>query len=268
MIFQVTGSFSNIFLYKSMSFEAAIICCQCPGLFNYQYFVNTLFRTSLTPHFYGDELMKTNIALALISAIFLMTWITSFVSIIFSLMPFTTSNPAISGLLASGLLFIAIIGLLNVISFSGSVLFLLEARKTLSRWYLAAPLCISLAVFVITNIFVYFNGKTFLGEPISTVETIWLVVLVLLSPCSVLLFLSSYGHDSSTKIYVAVSSVASVFSIIFLILALIEISRWSSIEALLLPLAFYWTFLMPAIGVCFLSGATMYRKDDNTQDES
>lgn len=212
--------------------------------------------------------MRINIALALTSAIFMMTWVTSLVYIIFNFMSSTASNPIISGLLASGLLFVAIIGLLSTISFSGSVLFLLEARKELPRWYLAIPLCISLAAFAIANFLVYFNGKTFLGEPISIVETLWIVLLVLLSPCSVLFFISSYGHDSSTKIYIAVSSAVGVFSIFFLILALIEISRWSSIEALLLPLAFYWTILMPAIGVCFLSEATMYREDDNTQDES
>ncbi|AKB78015.1 hypothetical protein MSHOH_1532 [Methanosarcina horonobensis HB-1 = JCM 15518] len=147
------------------------------------------------------------------------------------------------------------------------MLFLLKARKILSRWYLAVPMCIFLSLLVITNFLVYFNGKPFLSEPISTAETLWIALLALLSPCSVLFFLSSYGQDSSTKVYIVVSSAASLFSIFFLFLTLIEISRWASIEAVVLPLIFYWTILMPAIGVCFLSNATMYRENDNSEEE-
>ncbi|WP_082088084.1 hypothetical protein [Methanosarcina sp. WWM596] len=205
--------------------------------------------------------MRINIALALTSAVFMMTWVTSFVSIIFSSMSIITP-----GFIASDLLFIIIIELLGIISLSGSVLFLLEARKTLSRWYLAIPLCISLSIFVIANFLVYSNGKSFLGDPVSAVETLWIIILVLLSPCSALFFISSNGHDGSTNVYVAVSSAASIFSMYFLILALRDISKWSSIEAVLLPLAFYWVICISAIGVCFLSKAVMYREDDNTQE--
>lgn len=197
-----------------------------------------------------------------------MAWVTGFISVLFSSMSFTAQDPAISYLLASGLLFIAIIELLSIISLFGSALFLLQARKTLSRWYLAVPLCVLLSLLVITNLFIYLNGKPFLSEPISTVETFWIIILALLSPCSALFFLSSYGHDSSTKVYVVVSSAASLFSLFFLFLALLEISRWSSIEAVLLPLVFYWTVLLPAIGVCFLSKATMYMEDGNAEEES
>ncbi|WP_232308497.1 hypothetical protein [Methanosarcina lacustris] len=138
----------------------------------------------------------------------------------------------------------------------------MEARKTLSRWYLAIPLCISLSVFVITNFLVYSNGKSFLGDPISTLEALWIIILALLSPCSTLLFLSSNGQDYSTNVYVAVSSAASIFSMFFLYLVLKEISKWSSIETVLLPLAFYWTVCMPAIGVCFVSKAIMYTREE------
>jgi len=200
--------------------------------------------------------MRINIALALTSVVFMMTWVTSFVSVIFSSMSIITPD-----FIASDLLFIAIIELLSIISFFGSVLFLVEARKTLSRWYLAIPLCISLSVFVITNFLVYFNEKSFLDDPISTVEALWIIILTLLSPCSVLFFLSSNGHDSSTNVYVAVSSAASIFSMFFLFLALKEISKWSSIETVLLLLAFYWAICMPAIGVCFVSKAVMYTRE-------
>lgn len=103
--------------------------------------------------------MKINIALALTSAVFLMVWVTSFVSAIFRFMPVTRSDPAISDLLASGLLFIAVIELLSIISFSGSVLFLLEARQILSRWYLGVPLCVFMFLLVIVNLLIYSGGK-------------------------------------------------------------------------------------------------------------
>lgn len=212
--------------------------------------------------------MKINIALALTSAVFLMVWVTSFVSAIFRFMPVTTSDPAMSDLLASGLLFIAIIELLSIISFSGSVLFLLEARQILSRWYLGVPLCVFMFLLVIVNLLIYSGGKPFLVDPINMAEALWIIVLALLSPCSVLLFLSLYGHNSLTKVYVAVSSAAGIFSVFFLFFVIIEISRWASIEAVILPLAFYWTVLMPAIGVCFLSKATMDREDDDADEES
>ncbi|WP_082098510.1 MULTISPECIES: hypothetical protein [unclassified Methanosarcina] len=205
--------------------------------------------------------MRINIALALTSVVFMMTWVTGFVSVIFRSMSIITPD-----FIASDLLFITIIELLSIISLFGSLLFLLETRKTLARWYLTIPLCISLSAFVITNFLVYSNGKSFLGNPVSAIETLWIIILVFLSPCSALLFLSSNGHCGSTNVYVAVSSATSVFSMFFLILALREISKWSSIEAVLLPLAFYWTICMPAIGVCFLSKATMYGAD-NVQEE-
>ncbi|MHC1754280.1 MAG: hypothetical protein AB9861_02415 [Methanosarcina sp.] len=210
--------------------------------------------------------MRINIALALTSAVFMMTWVTSFVSVIFHSMPVIIPDFILSDFPASDLFFIAIIELLSITSFFGSLLFLLEARKTLSRWYLAVPLCISLSVFVITNVLVYFSGKPFLGDPISAVEALWITMLALLSPCSVLFFLSSDGHDGSKNVYIVVSSATSIFSIFFLLLALREVSKWSSIEAVLLPLALYWTILMPAIGVCFVSKAAMYRENDNIQE--
>lgn len=67
-------------------------------------------------------------------------------------------------------------------------------------------------------------------------------------------------------VYVVVSLAVSIFSIFFLFLALREISRWSSIDGMLLPLIFYWDICMPAIGVCFLSKATMNITNDDEQE--
>ncbi|HIH75089.1 MAG TPA: hypothetical protein HA306_07935 [Methanosarcina sp.] len=47
-----------------------------------------------------------------------------------------------------------------------------------------------------------------------------------------------------------------------------EIHSSSNIEAVLLPLALYWMILMPAIGVCLLSNATMYTESGNVEEES
>lgn len=212
--------------------------------------------------------MRINIALALTSAIFLMVWVTGFMFAIFQFMPVTVANFEISGLMASGgLIFTAVIELLSIVSFSGSLLFLLEARKTLSRWYLAVPMSVFVFLMVIVNLLVYSGGKPFLADPVSTTETLWIIVLALLSPCSVLFFLSSYGHDSLTEVYLMVSSVAGIFSAFLLFFVLIEVARWASVKALLLPLALYLTILMPAIGVCLLSKATMYGINDNAEEE-
>lgn len=211
--------------------------------------------------------MKINISLAMISAVFLMAWITGFISFVFYFMPITTPGSEMSGLLASGLLFIAVIELLSIISFSGSVIFLLEARKILSRWYLAVPMCGLMFLSVIVNLLVYFYGKPFLSDPISTAEILWIIVLALLSPCSVLLFLSSYGKNGLTTLYVTISSAVSVFSVFLFLFVIIEIPRWASVEAVLFSLAFYLTVLMPAIGVCFLSKSTMCGVNDNEKEE-
>jgi len=205
--------------------------------------------------------MRIKIALALTSAVFMMTWVTGFVSVIIRSMSVTTPE-----VVASDLLFIAIIELLGITSLFGSLLFLLEARKTLSRWHLAIPLCISLSLFVITNFLIYSDEKSFLGAPVSPVETLWLIILALLSPSSVFFFLSSNGHDGSMYVYVVVSLAVSIFSMFFIFLALWEISKLSSIDGVLLPLIFYWDICMPAIGVCFLSKATMYRTNNDIQD--
>jgi hypothetical protein len=205
--------------------------------------------------------MKIKIALALTSVIFMMTWVTGFVSVIIRSMSVTTPE-----LIASDLLFISIIELLGLTSLFGSLLFLLEAKKTLSRWYLAIPLCISLFLFVITNFLVYSDEKSFLGAPVSAVETLWLIILALLSPSSLFFFLSSNGQDGSMYVYVVVSFAVSLFSLFFLFLALREISKESSIDGVMLPLIFYWDICLPAIGVCLLSKATMHRNNNDEQE--
>ena len=90
--------------------------------------------------------------------------------------------------------------LLSIISFFGSMLFLLEARKVLPRWYLAVPLCISLFLLVIVNFWIYFSGKELHSDPFSIAETLSIIFLALLSPFSALVFLSMDRHPDSMDV--------------------------------------------------------------------
>lgn len=197
--------------------------------------------------------MRIKIALALTSAIFLM-W----VALVFKI-PFS------------------VIILLNIISLLGSVLFLLEARDTVHRWHLAVPLCISLSVLTMLDILIYVGGS--LPGSGLILERLWIILLALLPLCSTMVFWSLKGRSGSIDAYVAVSSTVSILSIISLyfvykgiskwstIFSLItawDISKWSTLGAAQFPLIFYWTVLMPIIGICFLVRAITYRNPENT----
>ena len=87
------------------------------------------------------------------SAIFMMYWALMLISYIRYLL-ITTLN----------LSFIGFINLMSIISFLGSVLFLVETRKVLPRWYLAVPLCISLFILVIVNLWIIYSGRELLSD--------------------------------------------------------------------------------------------------------
>ena len=200
-----------------------------------------------------DNFMRIKIALALTSAIFLTMWIALAFKIPFS-----------------------VIILLNIISLLGSILFLLEARDTVHRWHLAVPLCISLSVLTMLDILIYVGG----GLPGSglILERLWIILLALLPPCSAMVFLSLKGRSGSIDTYIAVSSAMSILSIISLFFAYRGISKWSTIFSLItawdiswstigsaqFPMIFYWTVLMPIIGICFLVRAITYMNPENT----
>ena len=201
--------------------------------------------------------MRIKIALVLTSAIFMMYWALMLISYIrYSLI--TTLN----------LSFIDFINLMSIISFLGSVLFLVEARKVLPRWYLAVPLCISLFLLVIVNFLIYFSSKPFHSDPFSIAETLSIIFLALLSPFSALVFLSMDRHPDSMDAYLAVSSVASMLSMLLLFFTLSGLSHALSRGGLtfdgVIPFqAFYWCFVMPIIGICFLVRAITYRNPEN-----
>jgi hypothetical protein len=160
------------------------------------------------------------------------------------------------------------IELLSIISFLGSVLFLLEARKVLPKWYLAVPLSISLFLLVIVNFWVNFSGKELLSDHIGIVEAFGLILLMLLSPFSTLLFLSLHRHPDSMNAYLGVLSVVSMLSMLLLILTLGGLSDALSsggptFDAVVAFQGLYWCFLMPIIGICFLVRAITYKNSGN-----
>lgn len=203
--------------------------------------------------------MRIKIALALTSAIFMMMWIAYLANFInFSMFTLTTSS----------LLFIGLIEFLSIISFFGSILFLLEARKVLPRWYLAVPLSISLLILLIVNFWIYFSGKELLSDHIGLAETLSITFLALLPLFSVLVFLSLHRHPDSMNVYLAVSCTVSLLSIIFLYFTLRGLSYalsrgWPTFDAVALQL-YYWFFVMPIIGICFLVRSITYKNPENT----
>jgi hypothetical protein len=193
------------------------------------------------------------IALALTSAIFMMFWVAILLGYVLP--------SSLLKLISRPILFIE---LLSIISFFGSVFFLLEARKVLTRWYLAVPLCISLFALVIVNFWIYLGIEKFpFGDPTSTAEIFWIILTALLSPFSGLVFLSLRRHPDSMNVYLTISCAASFFSVFSLFLILQEILKWSSYEPLLFFPYVYWVIVMPIIGICFLVRAITYKNPEN-----
>lgn len=206
--------------------------------------------------FYGDDLMRIKIALALMSAIFMFYW----AAVLISYIPWSMSVTILS--------FGDLTELLSIISFLGSVLFLVEARKVLPRWYLAVPLSISLFILVIANFWIIFSGRELLSDHIGIAETLVMLFMALLSPFSALVFLSMDRHPNSMNAYLAVSSVASMLSMLLLFFTLSGLSHALSrggptFDAVVAFQAFYWLFVMPVIGICFLVSAITCRNPEN-----
>ncbi|WP_292389235.1 hypothetical protein [Methanosarcina sp. UBA5] len=187
--------------------------------------------------------MRIKIAMALMSVIFM--FVVAIISNGFYLLP--GSDEAV------------LLEVMSTISLFGSVLFLLDTRKVLPRWYLAVPFCISLSLLVLVS-FWQVNGKEFLSGYRHLVTPLVITILALLSPFSLLVFLSLHRHPYSMKAYLAVSSIASVISISSLLFAVWELSSRHSHEASfsdgLIAIHFlYWLIVMPIIGLSFLHRA-------------
>ncbi|AKB56171.1 hypothetical protein A9239_14150 [Methanosarcina sp. A14] len=199
--------------------------------------------------------MRIKIALALMSAIFMFYWAAA---LIISCILWSISVTILS--------FGDLTELLSIISFLGSVLFLVEARKVLPRWYLAVPLSISLFIPVIASF--WMNFFSLLSDHIGIAETLVMLFMALLSPFSALVFLSMDRHPDSMNAYLAVSYVASMLSMLLLFFTLSgllhALSRGGpTFDAVVAFQAFYWLFVMPVIGICFLVRAITYRNHGN-----
>ena len=210
---------------------------------------------NFSPYFYGDDLMKIKIALLLMSAIFMFYWAAVLIAILRSM-----SITILS--------FGDLIELLSIISFSGSMLFLLETRKVLPKWYLTVPLCISLFLLIIVNFWIIFSGRELLSDHIGIAESLSMTLLALLSPFSVLVFLALQRRSDSMNMYLAVSFVVSVLSMFFLFLTLRGLSQalpegGPTFDAVAAFQLFYWCFMMPVIGICFLVRAVTYKNSVN-----
>ena len=145
--------------------------------------------------------------------------------------------------------------LMSFISFFGSVLFLLEGRKVLPGWYLAIPFCISLFLLVIIS-FWKVSGEEFLNGYRYLVTPVVITLLALLSPFSLLVFLSLHRHPYSMKAYLAVASIASIISIFSLFFSFWELSSMHLHEASFsdsfMAIHFlYWLIVMLALGFLF-----------------
>lgn len=201
--------------------------------------------------------MRIKIALALISAIFMFYWA---VALIISYILRSMSITILS--------FGDLIELLSIISFLGSMLFLLETRKVLPKWYMAIPLCISLFLLIIVNFWINSSGKDLLSDHIGIAEILVMIFMALLSPFSALVFLSMDRHPDSMNAYLAVSSVASMLSMLLLFFTLSGLSDALSrggptFDAVVAFQGFYWCFVMPIIGICFLVRAITYKNPEN-----
>lgn len=199
--------------------------------------------------------MKIKIALVLMSAIFMLYWAAVLIAILRSM-----SITILS--------FGDLIELLSIISFLGSMLFLLETRKVLPKWYMAIPLCISLFLLIIVNFWINSSGKELLSDHIGIAEILVMIFMALLSPFSTLVFLSMDRPPDSMNAYLAVSSVASMLSMLLLFFTLSGLSDALSrggptFDAVVAFQAFYWCFVMPIIGICFLVRAITYKNPGN-----
>ena len=184
--------------------------------------------------------MKIKIAMALMSVIFMIG--VAIITNLFHLLPGSDET--------------VLLLLMSTISLLGSVLFLLEARKELPGWYLSIPFFISLFLLVVLS-YLEVSGGELLSGYRGSVTTLMIILLALLSPFSLLIFLSLHGHPYSMKAYLAVSSIASLICIFSLLLAFWEISsrhsKYASFsDALVALYLLYWLVVMPVMGLSFL----------------
>lgn len=154
--------------------------------------------------------------------------------------------------------------ILSIVSLSGSLLFIVFMREKSNRWYLGAPFFIMVCVLSLSNLLIYLSGKDAFSDPIRIIDTIWFASSMALAPCAALL-LFSMPKDQLTEHYMslATSIMISLFAIVFLILTVLEISRYSSMEGSIALVFIYYYIGMPIIGICILNIALRYKNKED-----
>jgi hypothetical protein len=157
----------------------------------------------------------------------------------------------------SGSLLIAIsLILTGTVTLLGSVLYLSGIIDKRHRFYLAVPLCADALVIVIAASTAFLYGKSFLSDPINTAETIAIIALALLAPCSTALFYSLQKKESVTQVSTILSLAVSIFALFTILFVLRDMaSSRSTIHAMLGLLGLYWYVGMPLIGICWIVNA-------------
>jgi hypothetical protein len=156
--------------------------------------------------------------------------------------------------------------LLGIVSLSGTLLVLREARDISKFWFLGIPhaiiliaVCLAGPAFLIlgkhTLAYVYFPQS--LGIEYVFIPT---ALLSLTSICFFPSFLDPKAN--AAQIFMFVSGVISLFAIIGIYYAVLGImsplrTSWNVVTALEM---IYWMFLMPIIGLCYVASAFLVWK--------
>lgn len=145
--------------------------------------------------------------------------------------------------------------LAGVVTLIGSVLLLSEVVRKSGRSYMSVPVCLDTIAIVAAGSVVLFSGKSFLSDPVNVVETISIVGLALLAPCSAVLFYALPEKNTVTRISIALSSLIGIFAVFVILLTLKDLSVRPTIHAMLGVLWLYWLIGMPVIGMCYIANA-------------
>ncbi len=149
--------------------------------------------------------------------------------------------------------------LAGVATLIGSVSLLSEAVRKSGKSYLSVPFCIDTLAIVVASSMVLLSGKSFLSDPVNVVETITIVGLTLLAPCSAVLFYSLPEKNTVTRVSIALSSLIGVFAVFVILITLKDLSIRPTIHAMLGLLWLYWIIGMPVIGMCYIANAVSNR---------
>lgn len=191
------------------------------------------------------KMPRSGISLVLTSTIFFFFWVA----------PLTGLNPAFYGATA----------VLSCISLLGLLLFILTVQRRDGSRYPALLLLITVSALGIVSYVLYPESKPFLSDPVSDREGIWISILSLLAPAS-MVFFHTFPKRLKAKALVPFQAIAgiAIFAVILFACAFKSVALsptptlhpWSGL------LILYWTVGLPLIGFNFLSIAVRCRGDN------